>query len=199
MDNITYDNLLNFINELPQEEESYQSEEIHTSELPSEWIKIGTLADISIGANIVSYRPWSHYAVGFYPYSGCDIFRNENNRIILSYIELGGHFPFRRNFTITKKSPFIFEPVSFNITINEIDNDTFLTSLNKYGLTIEKIESDILKYKSIDQINQELNPNDTIVVRKYFDNSNKQFHYSIITKRENAVKIKSDVENKNSC
>ena len=147
----------------------------------------------------MSYRPWSHYAVGFYPYSGCDIFRNENNRIILSYIELGGHFPFRRNFTITKKSPFIFEPVSFNITINEIDNDTFLTSLNKYGLTIEKIESDILKYKSIDQINQELNPNDTIVVRKYFDNSNKQFHYSIITKRENAVKIKSDVENKNSC
>lgn len=197
MDNITLNNLLSFLNDLPQEEESYQSEEIHTSELPAEWKMIGTLGDNRIGANFVSYKPWFQYAIGFYPYSGCDIYRNkENNKIILSYIELGGHFPFRRNFTITKKSPFVFEPISFDVSIHESDNETFLSSLRKYGLTIDKIENDILNYKNIDQINHELNPNDTLVVRRYFDHANKIFHYSIITKRENAVNIKSDIEQK---
>ena len=195
MEEITFENLLVYLENLPQEDSIYSSEEIRTEKVPDNWIKIGSLSDIRIGANFAMYNPWSTYALGFYPYSGCDIFKDDSGRIILSYIELGGHAPFRRNFFITKKSPFIFEPVSFDIAIEEDKIATFLANLSNYGLTLEKIEEDLKKYQSIDQIKHELNINETLVIRKYYNSFNKTYRYTMITKRENAIKLKADVGN----
>ena len=145
MENINFDTLLSFLNELPQEDSSYLSEEIHTSQIPADWTQIGSLADERIGLSYAMYKPWTAYALGFYPYSGCDIYKTENGKILLSYIEYGGHFPFRRNFIVTKKSPFIVEPVSFDITVLEDNHTNFLSVITKYGLSIDKIETDLLK------------------------------------------------------
>ncbi|MES2133417.1 MAG: hypothetical protein V4506_13805 [Bacteroidota bacterium] len=193
MENINFDTILSFLNELPQAESSYLSEEIHTREIPADWIQIGSLVDERIGLNYAMYRPWTNYALGFYPYSGCDIYKTENGKIILSYIEYGGHYPFRRNFIITKKSPFIVEPVSFDIIVSEANNNDFLSVIAKYGLSMNKIEKDILRYKTIDQITHELNADEALVIKKYHSSVSNDYQYTMVMRRENAVKLKSEL------
>jgi hypothetical protein len=192
---ITFENLLNYLENLPQEDSTFKSFETRDEKIPDNWLCIGTLADKRIGGSSVMYKPWTNYAIGFYPFFGCDVYKDDQGKIILSYIELGGHFPFRRNFYITKKSPIKMEPVSISVTIKEEDQDLFLKYLMNFGVTKEKIENDQIKYKSVDQITEDLNVEETIIFRTFFYNYTKTYYYSIITKRENAVKIKTEFKN----
>lgn len=192
---ITFDNLLAFLESLPQEDSLLESTVTHKVKVPDDWSCIGSLADKRIKGNFVMYKPYTNYALGFYPFYGCEIYKDGQGKIILSYIELGGHFPFRSNFFVTKNSPFIIEPVSIQVAIKEEENDYFLNYLLNYGVSKEKMEGDLIKFNSVTQITIDLNIEETSIFRAKFDSYTKTYNYSIITKRENAVKIKAEFNN----
>ncbi len=199
MEGLNYDNILEFLNQFPDEIDKNIYEENLRAELPQkEWTLLGTLSDDRIGGGGALYRPWTHYAIGFYPLNLCDIYKDENNRILFSYIEIGGHFPFRRSFIATKKSPFIFEPVSFDITISQENHSAFLKDLEELGLNTIKIENDLKKFKEVYQITDELDPDEALITRKYFNAANNDYYYTLITKREYAVEIKRNYSKESS-
>ncbi|WP_225000432.1 hypothetical protein [Cesiribacter sp. SM1] len=197
MGTIDYSNLLSFLNQLPQECDRNIYEEMRSINVPGDWKQIGSLVDKRISGFGTLYKPWTDYALGFYPYNMCDIYQDNKGRVLLSYEEWGGHAPFRRSFIATKTSPFIHEPVSCNITVLGQENDRFIAFLEQYGLTASKIQADISKYKNVHQITENIDKEDTIITKVHHNSVGNEYYYTLITKRENAVVISQEF-NKNS-
>ena len=193
MEPINYNTLLSFLEQFPEEntQNVYQENLNPGAEEISTWTFLGTLTDEVIGCGMAMYKPWQSYALGFYPYNGCDIYKDDKNRMVLSYIELGGHFPFRRTFIATKASPFITEPVCFDVTIPQANNVSFLEFLESLGVTGENIEKDLAAFKETYQITHDLDPEKTYLYRRYFNDRTEEYYYTIITKRQTAHVIKS--------
>ena len=195
MENITFQNLLEYLNESSTEisEYNYEESRIQNPEIIG-WKLIGSLFDERIGASSTMYKPWTDFALGFYPYNICDIYKDDKNRIVLSYIELGGHFPFRRSFVISKNSPFIFNPIGYTVKISKELNNQFLKILKKENLTEEKIQFDLMRFKEIDQINETLNPNDIYLYRKHYNESLNEYYYHLILPREKAYSLNLQIQ-----
>lgn len=190
---INYNTLLSFLEQFPEENNKNTFEENLNpgEEEIKNWTFLGTLTDEVTGAGMAMYKPWQSYALGFYPYNGCDIYRDDKNRIVLSYIELGGHFPFRRTFIATKASPFITEPVCFAVTVKETDQPVFLEFLERLGLSGEKTEKDLVSFKEMYQITEDLDAEQIYMYRRYFNEKSREFQYTVIAKRQTAHLIKS--------
>lgn len=204
MEPVNYKTITSFLEQFPEENgRNVYEENLNPGEREiSNWTLLGTLNDGLIDCGSAMYKPWQSYALGFYPYNGCDIYKDDQGRIVLSYVELGGHFPFRRSFIATKASPFITEPVCFGITIQKTDHAPFLAFLDSLGLTPEKAEQDLEVFKEAYQITHELNPEEIYLYRRYFNERTDEFYYTIIAKRQTAhviaSKFRADASTRNS-
>jgi hypothetical protein len=107
MDELTYDTLIGYLQTLPDDDNKFHCLESLNPNIPPTWQYLGSMTDPKISFAMESYKPDSVYALGFYPFDGCDIYRDDESRIRLVYRELGGHAAFLRSFIVTKNSPFV--------------------------------------------------------------------------------------------
>jgi hypothetical protein len=191
---ITSKTLLQFLESQPGENPSFLGEESPFNNFEFQGaMLLGDVVDDNLNPGMTSYKGGTHYALGFYPFNGCRVYRDKKGRILLSYIEFGGHAPFRISFPINKRTPFLFEPFCFFISFEE-DLSAKVTELfRRYGLTKQKIASDLARFKGIDNIDCDLDVNTIYVVRHYLDLITKKIHYTFIAKHEIALKITREV------
>lgn len=187
---ITWGNFSNFIQQLPQGEGKILVEESGDPKLPNTWEYLGTLFDSRINPGVAQYFPWTKIAIGFYPYSGCDIYKDDQSRIILSYVELGGHFPFRRNFILNRNTPIALEPICISLQIPAIGHEAFLSYLQQqFAISPEVIEAQLSKFKQVDQLREELDLDQIYIHHRFYNESTETFIYSIITPRNQVVTL----------
>lgn len=187
---ITWENFSTFIQQLPPGEGKIFVEEPRDPKLPNTWEYLGTLFDSRINPGMAQYFPWSKIAIGFYPYSGCDIYKDDQSRIILSYVELGGHFPFRRNFILNQNTPISLEPICISIQIQENEHEAFLSYLHQeFAISPEVIEVQLAKFKQVDQLREELGLDQIYIHRRFYNESTKSFNYTIIASKHRVVEI----------
>ncbi len=191
MELLGYDTILDHLKTLPANTGGFQYKELLSQQVPDGWQYLGTLLDEKIRPAIEVYKHFTHYALGFYPFNGCDIYEDEEGRVLLSYIEFGGHAPFRTSYIATKASPFIIEPVAFSLQVHEKDNDAFMDFMMKYGITKDSLEEDLLRYKNITHITDELTGEEVTVLRKHRGITSTEWMYTIIATRSDAHAISS--------
>src|SRR5687768_3148413 len=90
---LNYNTIFYFLEKLPAADGRYYYEEIQGVDVPLNWKHLGALNDDKIRMEMEVYKLGSHYAIGFYPFNGCDIYQDEQGRVLLSYVEFGGHLP----------------------------------------------------------------------------------------------------------
>lgn len=187
---ITWENFSTFIQQLPPGEGKIFVEEPRDPKLPNTWEYLGTLFDSRIKPGMAQYFPWSKIAIGFYPYSGCDIYKDDQSRIVLSYVELGGHRPFRRNFILNQNTPIALEPICISIEIPANEHEAFLSYLHQeFAISPEVIELQLAKFKQVDQLREELDLDQIYIHRRFYNESTKSFNYTIIASKHQVVEI----------
>jgi hypothetical protein len=186
---INYHNLSDFLDTLPSGPVTSVEEESLSPKEPDSWVNMGTLKDDRLNPSYYSYKLWSDYALGFYPFNDCDMYRDENDRILFSYIEYGGHAPFRRSFVVNKNSPVIYEPVGFKIRVNQAHHDAFFASIAEWGLTKSRINAELKAFEKVRNLNGEHLKNSYHVLDRHALTNEHQFIYTMTAPREQAVKI----------
>lgn len=163
---ITYKSISGFIATLPEGSSESMVEEYKSAAVPENYNKIGTLKDDCLCPSPYSYKPWTHYALGFYPFNDCDIFRDENDQILFSYVEYGGHSPFRRSFVVNKNSPITEEPVCFRLSVKQSNHSNFFSQLVEWGLDQARFKQQLKEHAQVRSINDDLSPNALKVIRQ---------------------------------
>lgn len=186
---IDYQNIQDFITTIPYEVEGIKSEEVRFETPPDTWELLGSLTDNRLKLTFAEYRTYTHFALGFYPYSGCELYKDDKGRFLLSYIELGGHFPFRRNFILGNNSKFVIEPISFQVQIDSQSEAEFIHNLEKFGLTKEVIKSDLSKYSCTISSDLNLNTSSMFVVSRSEIPYLKRVSFTFVANREKALEI----------
>src|SRR5699024_7797472 len=146
MNEINYETFTDFVAGLPAGSAKAQHEELQFIDLPQNYPLIGTLTDHRLHTSVYSYGIWTQYALGFYPFNDCDIFRDKDDRILLSYVEYGGHPPFRRSFIVNRNSPVIAHPVGFRLHVDEQNHVAFLNHLADMELNEKTIHEQLEKH-----------------------------------------------------
>lgn len=186
---ITWENFQSFIDNLPAGKEKVVCEESRQIDIPEPWELIGSLFDNRFKLPTTEYFPWSKIAIGFFPYSGCDIYKDDQGRTVLTYVEFSGHSPFRRNFILSKNTAIVIEPISIAIEIKESVNESFLSFLQRFGIDKSTLEDQLSKFQEVRKINEELEPDKVYIYQRYFNEKERKFYYTIITNRKNALQI----------
>jgi hypothetical protein len=189
MMDIYYNNFTDFLVSLPLGPPKSVDEESRNLEIPNEWTKLGTLKDERLHPSMYSYKLWTHYALGFYPFNDCDIFRDENGRILLSYVEYGGHAPFRRSFIAGSNAPIIEQPVGFKLWINKNHHKDFLKYMAQKGFTGERITKDLQKFEDKRKLSDELKSDEWHLLRRDSSTSKDQIIYTMIAPRKKAAEL----------
>jgi hypothetical protein len=167
MEHLNYDTILDYLEASPQDSNGFLYKELLSREVPEGWQYLGTLRDEKLKPAVETYKLFTHYAIGFYPFSGCDIYQDEQGNVLFSYLEFGGHAPFRTSYIATKSSPFIPEPVAFNVIVQEKDTDDFIEYLVRYGITKDSLEADLLTFKNLPHISDDISGERVVVIRRH--------------------------------
>lgn len=185
---VSHHNLQDFLTQ----QSDWQERADWSLEAPAHWVKLGSLYDEALGATVVIYGKQPMIAVGFYPFNGCDIYRDTTTKdILLSYVEVGGHIPARISFRITKHSSFVFEPVSTDITVAPERLEEFYSAMRGYGLTREAITAQAAHFKSMYIITETL-PADRITVVRADEAGlpKKELRFSLVADRKTAAELR---------
>lgn len=164
---VSYDNFLEFLAGQPHESDG-KPDIVHRSvKVPASWEQLGSVYDDGLGATVISHSSGRGITLGFYPYNGCDIYRDrETNDILLSYVELGGHGAARLSFPVTKRTPFLLEPVSTDIQVVPDKIDEFYAIMRERGLTKADMSAQAKHYEVRYQIIEPL-PEDRLTFLRF--------------------------------
>ncbi|NTX59907.1 hypothetical protein HUA74_04465 [Myxococcus sp. CA051A] len=151
---ITHDTLVEYLRNQPGLEDAVKELDDVPMQVPTHWEWIGGIHDDVLGATTsVSYRAWTHFALGFYPYNGCDLYRDtRSSRVMFSYVELGGHGARRISYLVTKHSPFIHEPVAAHLQVPPELHDDLFAALRELGMSEQTLRAQAERYKNVSNI-----------------------------------------------
>ncbi len=187
---ISHHNLLEFLAEQPVNTSGPAGYTDGKREPPAHWELLGSLHDDALGATTVLHRDGSAIAVGFYPYNGCNIYRDSTTGdILLSYLEVGGHAPFRSTYRITKDSPFLFEPVSCDVMVAPERLQELYAAMRVRGLTEEDIRAQVKHYERMYNITEPLPPDRITFVRAFELAAPKRHGFVIVADRKSATEL----------
>lgn len=186
---VSHKNITDFLSTQPPSPIESVNEESLSLTIPDSWTQIGTLKDERLQPTYFSYKLWTHYALGFYPFNDCDIFRDDDGRVLLSYVEYGSHAPFRRSFIAGSNAPTIEDPVGFKCWIGQNNHEEFLKHIARKGFTGKRITHDLQKFEDARQLTDKLTPEEWHLLRRNTSTYENKITYTFVAPREQALQL----------